>query len=117
MMEHLKSQPAKFDFTVQLRNDATPDVVDNPKLEWDEKKYPAQTVAVITIPPQSFYSFEQMRFCENLSYTPWHALPEHRPVGQMNDIRKEVYLASSKLRHDINGTPPTEPTGSEFQPK
>jgi catalase len=112
MIDHLTiaARPAQFDFTVQLRDDATPDMIDNPTVEWDT---PVQTVAVITIPPQKFDSPRQMRFCEDLAYTPWHALPEHRPVGQINEIRKAVYIASSKRRHDVNNAPQAEPTGTE----
>jgi catalase len=112
MVDHLTTarRAATFDFTVQLRSDATADVIDNPTVVWDT---PEQRVATITIPPQKLDSPEQMRFCENLSYTPWHALPEHRPVGQINEIRKTVYLASSKLRHDTNQAPRTEPNGDE----
>jgi catalase len=106
----LAKKPANFDFTVQLHADATPDVIDNPTVAWDT---PAVRVAVITIPPQKFDSPEQMRFGENLSYTPWHALPDHRPVGQINEIRKIVYVASSAKRHAVNQAPGGEPTGSE----
>jgi catalase len=113
MINHLTSgqRSAKFDFMVQLRDDATPAVIDNPTVTWD---VPSQRVAVITIAPKKFDSPEQMRFCENLSYTPWHALPEHCPIGQVNEIRKAVYLASSSLRHKTNQVVPTEPTGNEF---
>ena len=100
----------EFDFTVQLHDDATPAVIDNPTVAWDG---PVQRIAVITIPPQKFNSPEQITFGENLSYTPWHALPEHRPVGQVNEIRKAVYLASSSLRHDTNHVARAEPTGNE----
>jgi hypothetical protein len=41
---------------------------------------------------------------ENLSFSPWNALPEHRPIGQRNRTRKEVYEASSKYRHENNFT-------------
>jgi len=113
MIDHLTvvERPAKFDFTVQLHDEPTPAVIENPTVTWDR---PVQRVAVITIPPKKFDSPEQMTFCENLSYTPWHALPEHRPVGQVNEIRKAVYLASSVLRHQTNNVPRTEPTGDEF---
>ena len=113
MVDHLTSarRSAAFDFTVQLRTDATPAVIDNPTILWNT---PEQRVAVITIPPQNFDSPEQTRFGENLSYTPWHALPEHRPVGQINEIRKAAYLASSKLRHETNHTKASEPIGTEF---
>jgi hypothetical protein len=103
-------QPARFNFTVQLHDDATPALIDNPTVVWDR---PSQCVAVITIPSQKFDSPEQMSFGENLSYTPWHALPEHHPVGQVNEIRKAVYLASSARRHETNHVAPAEPTGNE----
>jgi hypothetical protein len=110
MIDQLARGPAKFDFTVQVRDDATPAVIDNPTVVWD---HPAQRVAIITIQPQTFDSPEQMSFGENLSYTPWHALPEHRPVGQINEIRKTVYLESATLRHSTNQVPRAEPTGNE----
>lgn len=114
MVDHLTTagRAARFDFTVQLLENASPAQVDTPTAAWTG---PARKVAEITIPPQIFDSPEQMRFCENLSFTPWHALPEHRPVGQINEIRKAVYLASSKLRHDTNAVPPGEPTGHEYK--
>ena len=50
-----------------------------------------------------------MTFCENLSYTPWHSLPDHRPIGGINRARKVVYEAISKVRHDYNAVPRREP--------
>ncbi|WP_407530467.1 hypothetical protein [Methylobacterium oryzisoli] len=111
MVDQLTRRPARFDFTVQMR-ESDSEAVDNPTTEWDLERYPVQRVAVVTIPPQTFASEEQMRFGESLSYTPWHALPEHRPVGQINAIRREVYIASSTVRHGARGRPP-EPTGTE----
>lgn len=103
-------QPAGFDFLVQVRDDADPDVIDNPTVIWD---MPTQRVARVTIPPQHFASAEQMQFCKSLSFTPWHALPEHRPLGEINAIRRAVYLASSSRRHAASGTVRSEPAGNE----
>ncbi len=112
MVEHLTRQgrPARFDLMLQVRNDARPEVIDNPTVTWD---VPTFRVATLTIPPQQFASPEQMRFCEALSFTPWHALPEHRPLGEINAVRREVYLASSALRHKVGKTAQAEPTGTE----
>jgi hypothetical protein len=111
MVEQLTvaARPASFDFFVQLRTDATPAIIDNPTVEWDT---PVQKVAVITIPAQDFARPEQDRFAENLSYTPWHALPEHRPVGQINEIRRAVYAATSRVRHFFNLVRAKEPTSA-----
>ena len=67
-------------------------------------------VASITIPAQSFDSPEQDAFCENLSFTPWHCIDAHRPLGGINRVRRVVYEAISRLRHDLNAAPRREPT-------
>jgi hypothetical protein len=104
------AKPAAFDFCLQLRTDATEAVIDDPTVEWDT---PIQKVAAISIPPQDFDRPEQVRFGEGLSYTPWHALPEHRPVGQINRIRRSVYAATSRMRHLFTLTPRREPTSAD----
>ncbi|HEV3168134.1 MAG TPA: catalase family protein [Isosphaeraceae bacterium] len=111
MAEHLKSQPAGFDFCVQRQVDPVRMPIEDAVVRWDEQLSPFQKVATITIPPQTFDTPEQMTFCENLSFTPWHCLPEHRPLGGINRTRKEVYEAVSRLRHQLNGVPREEPSG------
>ena len=87
--------------------------VEDPTIVWDEIKAPFIEVATIRIPKQQFNSEAQQTFCENLSYTPWHALAEHRPVGGINRVRKTVYEGISLLRHKLNKAPRVEPTGNE----
>jgi hypothetical protein len=91
--------------------------VETPMKIWSEEASPFVKVARIDIPSQSFRSDEQMKFCENLSYTPWHALPEHRPLGGINRLRKVVYETISTERHKLNGVRPQEPVaGPDFLP-
>ena len=61
------------------------------------------------IPAQQVDSAAQRAFGENLSFTPWHSLPEHRPLGGINRARKIVYAAISTFRHAQNGVPRQEP--------
>src|SRR5262249_48761244 len=63
-----------------------------------------RNVATIIIPHQEFATPARDRFCETLSFTPWHALPQHRPLGAVNRMRRVAYEAISKLRHELNGT-------------
>jgi hypothetical protein len=95
-----------------FRLSATQPVEDSTIL-WDEAKAPFVDVATVRIPKQTFDSEKQRNFCENLSYTPWHATAEHRPVGGINRLRKDVYMAISNLRHKLNKSPSREPTGDE----
>ena len=66
------------------------------------------TVAKIEIAKQDIAQNEAM--CENMSFTAWHALPEHRPVGSVNKARGIVYKHLADLRRKRNGIPLTEPT-------
>ena len=93
-----------FTFLIQVQDPGQGMPIEDPSIEWDTDDAPFQPLARITIPQQSFTSTEQKEFCENLSFSPWHALPEHRPLGQFNRIRKQVYRASSDYRHGQNDT-------------
>jgi hypothetical protein len=111
MAKTLAAGDACFEFLVQPRRSPAMGVEDS-KTEWKESAAPFTRVATITIFRQTFDSDEQMAFCENLSFTPWHSLPEHRPLGGVNRVRRTVYDEISKLRHDLNGAPRIEPTGA-----
>ena len=113
MSARLKNAGACLEFLVQLRIDPSREPVEDPTIEWSEKRSPFRQVATIEIPAQRFESPEQQRFCENLSMNPWHAAPEHAPLGGINRARKAVYEGVSKLRHDLNSAPRSEPTGDE----
>jgi hypothetical protein len=96
---------------VQFQTDPVKMPVEDPSVEWDEKVSPFITVATLDIPQQAFDSAPQMEYCEGLSFTPWHSLPQHQPIGGVNRIRKTVYERISTLRHEANGVPRREPSG------
>ena len=109
MINQLKEGEALFDFAVQLQTDANAMPIEDPGHEWQESMSPFRKVATIRILQQEFDSEEQREFGENLSFTPWHALPEHRPLGGVNRARKIVYQAISIFRHEYNHAPRKEP--------
>ena len=113
MRKTLATGGACFEFLVQSQGDKAKMPVEDPTVEWDAVSAPFMKIATITIPKQTFDSKGQMDFCENLSMTPWHSLPEHRPLGGIGHVRKTVYEVISKLRHDMNGVTKSEPTGDE----
>lgn len=110
MLTHLSQYEAQFQFMVQLQTDSKTMPIEDPRVEWDEAKSPFIELAQINIPMQNFTSLEQETLCENLSFTPWHHVPEHRPLGGINRIRKVVYDAISKLRHKLNNVEEVEPS-------
>ncbi len=114
MMEQLKEGEALFDFAVQLQTDAETMPIEDPGQEWKESVSPFRKVATIKILQQEFNSDAQKEFGENLSFSPWHALPEHRPLGGINRARKVVYRAISMFRHEYNHAVRKEPDSWEI---
>jgi hypothetical protein len=104
----LKNGDACMEFLVQARTSSSMDVEDS-RTEWKEAQAPFHPVATIRIPRQVFDTPEQNVFCENLSFTPWHALPQHRPLGVTNRLRKVIYDHISRVRHEVNKTKRQEP--------
>lgn len=108
LKDSLQKQEVCMEFLIQPRT-STQMQVEDAMTEWKEKEAPFYQVATIRIPKQNFDTPEQNQFCENLSFTPWHALPEHKPLGAINRMRKVIYENISKVRHDMNSAPPQEP--------
>jgi len=104
----LQQTDACMEFLIQPRT-SNKMLVEDSMTEWDEKAAPFYQVATIHIPKQNFDTPEQNKFCENLSFTPWHALPAHKPLGAVNRMRKIIYENISRVRHDMNSAPRQEP--------
>lgn len=114
MVAQLDEKDAWFDFCVQFQTDAESMPIENANEVWDEAVSPFHKVASIRIPKQQFDNATRDKYGENLSFNPWHALAEHRPLGGVNRARRVVYAAISKERHEQNGEPRREPNGYEI---
>jgi hypothetical protein len=98
MRARLAESEATFDFMVQFQTDGRRMPIEDASVKWSEKESPYVPVARIRIPPQSFESPEQIARCEQLAFTPWHCLPDHRPLGSMNRARGDIYRAMAAFR-------------------
>lgn len=95
----LQTQEAVFDFRVQLQTDPEAMPVENVAVEWSEHDSIPITVATLRIAPQKVDEADDLATrCEEMSFNPWHALAEHRPMGGINRLRKVVYQASVAKR-------------------
>jgi hypothetical protein len=110
MNKRLSEKDVSFDFFVQRYVDQDRTPIENSKIVWAETISKPEHVARIVIPRQNVMCSERASFCENLSFSPWHCLPEHKPLGVINRVRRLVYLEISKYRHALNDTPRAEPT-------
>lgn len=109
LAQTLYDNEAKFDFFVQFQTDAEAMPIEDPTVPWTSQFI---KVATLSIPAQTFDSNAQMEYGDNLSFNPWHSLPEHRPLGSFNRVRKRVYEVMSKFRHHKNKLPVFEPKDS-----
>jgi hypothetical protein len=106
MQETLLKNEITYEFCVQFQTDAEKMPIENPTIPWTS---PFHKLATIRIPTQIFDTPEQREFGENLSFNVWHALPEHRPIGNFNRARKIIYQKMYAFRHDQNNVEPIEP--------
>jgi hypothetical protein len=114
MIKTLSETDVEFDFLVQVQTDPHLMPVEDAGVRWPEKLSPFVPVATLRIPKQTFASPAQFAFAHNLSYTPWHCLPEHCPLGNQSRARKRMYFELRNLRQRMNNTPHIEPTGDEM---
>lgn len=106
----LAERAVSFDFSIQLREDASKLPIEDPGVPWRGRGAPFRKVATLEILQQRFDTAEQRSFGENLSFNPWRCLPEHRPLGGISRARRQVYRTLSAFRHDRNSAPRDEPT-------
>lgn len=113
MKETLLAQEWVFDFSIQFQKDPLRMPIENASVEWSEKESPFIPIGTLHIPKQVFDYPDQLTFARQLTFNPWHTLPEHRPLGNQNRARKQIYLKTSALRQKINAESHVEPTGDE----
>jgi hypothetical protein len=116
MAATLARQDWEFDILVQVQTDPHLMPIENAAVLWPERLSPRVPAAVLRIPKQTFDSPEQFEFAKALSFNPWHAIPEHRPLGNQNRARLHLYKELSTLRQTMNRVQHVEPTGDEVFP-
>jgi catalase len=104
----LRDQDVHFELQVQLRTVVETMPIEDATVVWPEKESPFRTVARLTLHDPDIANPAWEAACKGLAFTVWHAIPEHRPLGGINRLRKDVYRLSSTWRHD--GKRPEEPT-------
>jgi hypothetical protein len=104
MARSLEPSDAKFQFEFGIQRQADPRTmpVEDPTVKWSNSESRYRGVARITIEHQDVLSQHHANVAQNIVFTPWHSLWEHRPLGGINRVRRAVYEASSDLRHGVN---------------
>lgn len=111
LRERMKNAETCLELRMQFQEDPRRQLIEDTSVEWLESDSPMMTVGYVSIPRIDLddpATAGAEAFCEGLSWSPWHTLPEHRPLGNIQRARLAVYEAS---RRERGGSP--EPTGQE----
>jgi hypothetical protein len=108
LASRLRRAPLTWNFRVQFFVDEQRTPIEDASREWDA---PWVTLGRLTLPAQELDSPRGQKvaaFIEALSFDPWHAPEEFRPLGNMMRARNAAYRVSTQARHAA-----AEPDGSE----
>jgi hypothetical protein len=98
MAGRLRKGLVEYDFQVQFFVDERSTPIEDASVEWEA---PWLTIGRLTLPVQDVSS-EQGRktaeLVETLSFDPWHAVVELRPLGSMMRARNHAYRLSTQER-------------------
>jgi catalase len=110
LVAELQERPYEFDIQVQLCVDLDYMPVEDVTVPWSETLSPFVTVAKLRLPRQDIGGDDNLEKMDATSLTPWRCTEAHRPLGNIQRVRKEVYRQSSILRHQLNHQVRKEPT-------
>jgi hypothetical protein len=112
-----RENSVEYEFRAQLCTNLERMPVEDGSVEWPEDESPYRPVGKITIPAQEAYSPARRAYVDDaLSFSPWHCMPEHQPLGSIMRVRRSVYAAASEYRHRMNALPRVEPSSIDELP-
>jgi hypothetical protein len=110
VIDFFRRNGAEWELRVQLCTNLDAMPIEDASVEWPEKLSPYIPIARISAPPQEAWSeAKSMTMDDGLSFSPWHGLAAHRPLGSIMRARKMAYSDSAQFRGERNGCPMKEP--------
>lgn len=100
----------EWELRAQLLTDRDAMPIEDASTPWPEERSPYVAIGRVVAPPQTGWSPEKAGFVDDrLSFSPWHGLAAHRPLGSINRVRRKNYESSVGFRAERNGCPIHEP--------
>ena len=110
VLEFFAHASAEWELRVQLCTDLATMPIEDASVAWPEDASPYVAVARITALPQTAWSPARSAAVDDgMSFSPWHGVAAHRPIGAVMRVRKAAYEASARFRAEHNGRSMTEP--------
>lgn len=108
--EYFSAHGGVWEVRIQLATDIDKMPIEDASVTWPEDLSPYVTVARIEVPAQPAWNAERAKEIDDgLSFSPWHGLAAHRPLGGVMRVRKPSYEMSAGFRAEHNGCPIHEP--------
>lgn len=97
----LRERPLRWRLSAQLYVDESVTPIEDSTVGWPEDKAPFVPLATLVLPRQDLTGARGQALrarIEQLSFDPWHATEDLRPLGGVNRARKHAYKYSSIQR-------------------
>ena len=110
MVDHFSIYGGEWELRAQLCTGIDTMPIEDAATVWPEDQTPYVTVARLTVEPQTAWSEERSAAVDDgMSFSPWHGLAAHRPLGSIMRLRKSAYEASAGFRAQHSGKAIVEP--------
>jgi hypothetical protein len=118
VVRFFKTERAEWNVCVQLATDLEQTPIEDASAVWPEELSPYMTVARLSADAQQAYSAPRRIFVdEHLTFSPWHGLLAHQPLGNINRARRLAYRTAAAFRHMQEGRAEIEPTTIDELPE
>lgn len=103
VVDFFRNYRGEWELRVQFCTDLETMPVEDASVVWPEDQSPYIAVARISAPPPVAWSEARSKAIdEGLSFSPWHGLAAHRPLGAIMRARKPAYESSTQFRSEHN---------------
>lgn len=117
VVQFFRQHGGVWELRVQLCTTLQKMPIEDASVAWPEEESPYLPVARIEVPAQEAWSEERSRVIdEGYSFSPWHGLAAHRPLGAINRLRKDAYEQASRFRRERSGMLRHEPVSFDRLP-
>lgn len=118
VVDFFSQSGGEWEVRVQFCTDLEKMPIEDASVQWPEDESPYIAVARLTAPPQAGWSEALSKAVDDgMSFSPWHGVAAHRPIGSVMRVRKAAYEMSSHFRAERNGGPTIEPSNLDNLPR
>ena len=117
VVDFFHAHAGEWELRVQLCTDLENMPIEDSSKPWPEGKSPYVPVARMKVERQEGWSETRSTAIDDgFSFSPWHGIAAHRPLGSIMRVRKAAYDMSARFRSERNATPVSEPNAIEEVP-